>query len=172
MSEIRIYVACLSSYNSGTLHGRWIDATQGVEHIREEVATMLAESKHEPHEEWAIHDFEGFGNIKLSEYESFDRVADLADAIEEHGEPFIAFHSNQGMDDDVDVEKFQESYRGEYASLTDYAEEFIDGCYSLKEIPDIIRNHIDYEGLGRDMELGGDIFTVDGGRGCYVFDNN
>lgn len=27
MSDNRIYVACLASYNNGVLHGKWIDAT-------------------------------------------------------------------------------------------------------------------------------------------------
>ena len=40
----------------------------------------------------------------------------------------------------------------------DYAEQFIDDCYSdsLKDLPEFIRFHIDYEGIGRDMELGGE----------------
>jgi len=37
ISEIRIYVACLASYNNGVLHGRWIDATLGADHIWEEI---------------------------------------------------------------------------------------------------------------------------------------
>ncbi|PHR60967.1 MAG: hypothetical protein COA43_04810 [Robiginitomaculum sp.] len=53
--EIRIYVACLASYNSGVLHGRWIDATQGENHIWSLVKSMLAASPEENAEEWAIH---------------------------------------------------------------------------------------------------------------------
>ena len=51
----RIYVACLASYNNGTLHGRWIDATQGEAHIWHETRAMLATSPEPDAEEWAIH---------------------------------------------------------------------------------------------------------------------
>lgn len=50
----RIYVACLAAYNSGCLHGRWIDATTPDE-IWEQVRAMLADSPVPDAEEWAIH---------------------------------------------------------------------------------------------------------------------
>ncbi len=43
-STIRIYVACLASYNNGMLHGRWIDADQREDEIQEEVNAMLQSS--------------------------------------------------------------------------------------------------------------------------------
>ena len=33
----QIYIACLAAYNNGKLHGVWIDATQDVDHIWEEI---------------------------------------------------------------------------------------------------------------------------------------
>lgn len=51
----RIYVACLAAYNNGRLHGAWIDAAQGEDHVWACVRKMLAASP-DPHaEEWAIH---------------------------------------------------------------------------------------------------------------------
>ena len=50
----RIYVACLAAYNSGCLHGRWIEATTPDE-IWEQVRAMLADSPEPDAEEWAIH---------------------------------------------------------------------------------------------------------------------
>lgn len=45
MSEAcQIYVACLSAYNNGYLHGAWIDATQDENDILTEIQTMLAAS--------------------------------------------------------------------------------------------------------------------------------
>ena len=54
--EVRIYVACLASYNAGILHGAWIDATQCIEAIHDQIAAMLAASQIEDAEEYAIHD--------------------------------------------------------------------------------------------------------------------
>ncbi len=46
-TEIRIYVACLASYNSGILHGAWIDALQDASAIRNEIKAMLDASPEE-----------------------------------------------------------------------------------------------------------------------------
>jgi len=89
MSEIRIYVACLAAYNNGILHGRHIDATLGESHIWEQTGAMLEASPIETAEEWAIHDYEGFEGAQLSEYASFEHVADMAEFIEEHGRLYL-----------------------------------------------------------------------------------
>jgi|GEM_PF-6178432 len=43
----------------------------------------------EPAEEWAIHDYEGFGLVALSEWERVERVADLARGVVRHSEAFV-----------------------------------------------------------------------------------
>jgi antirestriction protein len=73
----RIYVASLSDYNAARLHGRWIDATQDREAILAEIQTMLAESPEAIAEEFAIHDFDDFGGIRLGEWEDVDHVCEL-----------------------------------------------------------------------------------------------
>lgn len=170
-NECRIYVASLSDYNAGILHGRWIDATQGVEHMQEEIAAMLAESKQDVAEEYAIHDYE-LGGLKIGEYESLETVAALAEAIEEHGEAFAHWHNNApGYNTDAD--DFQEQYRGEWDSLADYAEQLAEDCGSIpKDLPNFIRHNIDWEGVAHDMQCNGDVWTAeaDGGR-IYVFSN-
>ncbi len=72
----RVYVASLSDYNAGVLHGRWIDADQDADAIHADIAQMLAESPTDKSaEEWAIHDYEGFHGITISEFEDIDTVA-------------------------------------------------------------------------------------------------
>src|SRR3546814_2841719 len=82
----RIYVACLAAYNNGYLHGSWIDAEQDAWAIYDDVKAMLAASPIAEAEEWAIHDYEGFGNVRISEYAGFAYVSELAAFIAEHGE--------------------------------------------------------------------------------------
>jgi len=36
----QIYVACLASYNNGTLWGRWVDAAQDEDVIHDEMALL------------------------------------------------------------------------------------------------------------------------------------
>jgi antirestriction protein len=127
MNSPKIYVACLAAYNNGQLHGAWIDATQDADTIQEAIEAMLEASPQPESEEYAIHEYEGFGKIKLSESESIDTVADLAQAIEEHGEAFECFYQNESFDSVSDaVEAFKECYSGEYKSKADWAESYLE----------------------------------------------
>ncbi|HDZ74088.1 MAG TPA: antirestriction protein ArdA [Aurantimonas coralicida] len=42
---MRIYAACLASYNNGVLHGRWIDASEDQSAMYREINEMLAASR-------------------------------------------------------------------------------------------------------------------------------
>lgn len=55
----------------------------------------------------------------------------------------------------------ENSYCGCYASLADYAQKLTE---ETTEIPAALVHYIDYEKMGRDMELDGDVFTVETGR--------
>jgi antirestriction protein len=52
------------------------------------------------------------------------------------------------------------NYNGCYSSLADYAEEL---TTKTSEVPEHLAFYIDYERMVRDMELGGDIFTIETG---------
>jgi len=45
-------------------------------------------------------------------------------------------------------------------SLADYAFELVDDIYSLDQLPNLIRNHIDYESIGRDLELNSEVAEI------------
>ena len=99
-SEIKIYVACLASYNNAILHGCWIDATQDMDDIWDDVNQMLKDSPEENAEEYAIHDYEGFGSYQVSEYEGLESANQAALFIEEHGD--IAGDLLTHFGDDID----------------------------------------------------------------------
>jgi antirestriction protein len=156
----KIYVACLASYNNGFHHGAWIDANQDADAIQEAVNAMLATSTQEHAEEWAIHDYEGFYSLRLSEWEGFERVAALAAFIEEHGELGALLVDHFCNDLDAAEAVMSDGYAGCWRSLADYAQELTE---ETTEIPATLINYIDYEAMARDMELGGDVFTIETG---------
>jgi len=165
----RIYVACLAAYNNGQLHGAWIDADQSADAIHEAIRAMLASSPIPGAEEWAIHDYEDFGGIQLSEYEDIDRVAEIAALLVEHGEPFGAWYS---YDPSADVSSFQDAYCGEYESEKAYAEELVDDAGMLDSIPENLRHYFDYARFARDLFMS-DMHSVRSGHGTvYVFRRN
>lgn len=163
----RVYVACLAAYNNGHLHGRWIDANQDADTIREEVAEMLKASPIPQAEEWAIHDYEDFGGIKLSESEGFEEVARLAELLEKHGKAFAAYAGYIGGE--ATEGGFEEAYHGHHSSEQAYVEELVSELYSEKELGPLA-NYIDYESYARDLFMG-DYTSVDGDGGVYVFSN-
>lgn len=167
----RIYVACLAAYNAGRLHGRWIDASQSVDEIQREVQAMLATSPKPLAEEWAIHDYEGFGSLRLSEWESFERVSAIAAGIAEHGDAFGAWLSYDSSLDPVDTMAFQDSYRGEWDSLRAYAENYAEeiGLYDIAETSSSSYIRVDIDALARDLDI--ELYTVPSDHGTvYVFD--
>lgn len=171
----RIYVASLADYNAGRLHGRWLDAAREVENLESDVRAMLAASPEPIAEEWAIHDYEGFGELRLSEYESFESVSRVAMGIIEHGPAFSAWAAHVGIDDIEGLERFSDAYLGQWESLEDYAEQLLDdvGANSfIKDVPESLQPYvsIDVAGFARDLELAGDVWTANGENGVYLFE--
>jgi antirestriction protein len=163
----KIYVASLSDYNAGLLHGAWLEAAQDPEALLAGISVVLAASPEPGAEEWAVHDYEGFGLVRLSEYQSVETISQLALGIEEHGYAFSAWADYVGATSLDELERFDECYLGEWDSETQYAEELIEDTGLISQIESVLPEglqpyvRIDYEGLGRDMVLGGDIIAVE-----------
>ncbi|HIQ45667.1 MAG TPA: antirestriction protein ArdA [Pseudomonas oleovorans] len=169
MSEpIRICVADLAAYNAGHLHGVWIDATLELDDIQAQVDAMLAALPVEGTEEYAIHDFEGFDSYRLGEYEGLESANEIACFIEEYpafGGALLA-HVN---DLEQARKAAEEDYCGCYSSLVDYAQELTEETTS---IPPHLTMYIDYRAMARDLEYGGDVFTLETGfEQVHVFWN-
>ncbi|QTA82354.1 Antirestriction protein [Desulfonema limicola] len=143
----KIYVACLSSYNSGILHGKRISANQDAEDIQKEIQEMLKQSPVPDAEEWAIHDYEGFYEIRISEYEDIETLSNVAQNIEEYGEAYAHYVSDIGDMED-EIEQFEEAYRGEFKSKDDFGYRMMCDCYN---IPDFLHTYIDYEKYAKDL---------------------
>ncbi|MEV8022472.1 antirestriction protein ArdA [Streptomyces sp. NPDC086554] len=96
----QIYAACLAAYNNGILHGEWIDATQDPDSINHEIQLMLERSPIKGAEEYAIHDYDGFGGISLGEYESLDDLHLIALALDDFPAVVVShFHGEVDTED-------------------------------------------------------------------------
>ncbi len=156
--EIRIYVADLAAYNNGKLHGIWIDATQDLDEIQGQINKMLANSPEGDAEEYAIHDYEGFNGYSLGEYEGIETAHEIACFIEEYPNLAGELLSHFGGSIKDARKAVEENYSGCYKSLADYTEELTEGT---AQIPENLAYYIDYERMGRDMDLSGDIYTIE-----------
>jgi antirestriction protein len=173
----RVYVASLSDYNAGRLHGAWIEADQDADALAQVVRAMLATSLEPGAEEWAIHDNEGFGPLRLSEYESLETISRLGLGLAEHGPAFAAWAAVTASDQET-LERFEEAYRGRWDSVEAYAEELLDdvgATEALAQVPEWLQPYLslDVSGFARDLELGGDVFTTEtGDGGVWIFEGN
>lgn len=156
-TETKIYIADLAAYNSGYLHGIWVDASDEVDDIQDRINAMLEASPVEESEEYAVHDYEGFGSYSVGEYDSIQTLHEVACYIEEYPD-FGAELLNYYSDIDEAKKAAEESYIGCYGSLSDYAQELTE---QTGNIPQHLELYIDYERMGRDMEMSGDIFTIE-----------
>ena len=183
----KIYVACLASYNAGTLHGTWIDLEgKDSADVGAEIAAMLRTSPF-PNvtvkcpetaemvpsaEGWAIHDYES--PVRLGEYSGIE-AALRAQAVEElQGEfgedvvsAFLEFVDHDATAEDI-REAIEERYHGTYETKADFAAELIEECGDLMEVPDSLARYFDYESYARDLELGGDFSFIHNSGGWHV----
>jgi antirestriction protein len=179
-----IYVASLSDYNAGHLHGRRIDLDGlDVNDVWAEIAEMLRESKH-PNvtvecpdcdegwddrsgcgtcngrgkvpsaEEWAIHDYDDMPSF--GENPDLEDVIKYAEMVEEHGDAWRAYVEHVGTHYATE-DDFSEHYAGEASSEREWVETWLEDSGLLSEIPENLRYYFDYDAYLRDMKLGGDV---------------
>lgn len=171
----RIYVADLAAYNAGSLHGKWIDLGQFADE-EDLLAEIQANVLLPYHEEWAIHDYEGFGPIKVSEYEALHNVIAHSQALDQLSEsehaPFAVFISDVvgsldyfNGDALAAVDEFHDRYLGEM-SMLDYAYKLVEETDMLRGVSETVAHYFDYEAFARDLEM--EMYYVQG----YIFESN
>lgn len=160
-----IYVASLSDYNNGVLHGTWMDAAREPQAIRADISAMLQRSRDPGAEEFAIHDYEQFGRWRVHEYDSIELVARIANGIAEHGDAFSAW-ADLNESEPERFNDFTEAYLGHYDSLQDYVDQMandIGYIDELAKLPEHLQSYVRFDttALARDMQLSGEVATVD-----------
>jgi len=118
---------------------------------------MLGEGPAPGADEWAIHDYEGFEGMCLSEHATFDAVCELADFVAEHGSLAAKLHSHFG-DSLTEARAAFDEYAGQYKTAADFADEMIPETGT--EIPPSLEYYIDWQALARDLALNGEILVI------------
>lgn len=153
-----IFLTHLGRYNEGTKkHGEWIDVTGDETHseLIQKLAKKLNLSEDEfdgDDFEYAIHDYEGFESLELSEHESLCDVIDYANFINENSDAdvILALKEEQGFDTIEEAVEFHENnYRGEFNDMEDMVYQDIEeGLWG--EIPERLMPYLDTEKMARD----------------------
>ena len=157
------YVTNLGKYNEGALVGEWVKFPTTYEHLQEVFERIGIDSVR--YEEWFITDYDcyvdGLHQV-LGEYESLDELNYLAAGIEAMDQNnFARFEAAIGMGDYAhsakdlinlteNLDKY-EVYPGVH-DHDDLGRLYIEE-YGAMEVPDHLRNYIDYEAYGRDIAM-------------------
>lgn len=181
-----IYVACLSAYNNGLLHGDWIDCDQDPDDIQAEIDEILNTSpcrEYEACEDWAIHDSEGFGKL-LSECESIEYISALGNALYDFSDSDAleswfgaGIESCEKSDIEAMVEEFRDRFLGHWDNEEDFtlkSEEAneVTGFDQLEKDNHFLSLHIDWKELSDTLFVNNFHSEKAHPHGIYVFRNS
>jgi (2Fe-2S) ferredoxin len=175
---LNVYITDLSAYNKGVLHGDWYTLPMDREELQRIIAKVLKGGEeiasaemgyNDKHEEYFISDYE-WESIELfdiGEYENLDQLNSKLQKLENHSKEIqlkaIAFLLSEGIVTDFDeaIEKSENVTVHEDISLSDLAHIRMEELYQVEKLPSIIATNIDYDKVGRELELDNVFYCID-----------
>lgn len=144
--------------------GEWFDADSTLYNTFDEYRKEHTER----HEEWIVHDYEGFGPYRLGEV-CVSLAQKAGEFIEEYGiaGAILLSHFN---DDYTSARALLDDggFFGSFDSIEDFASEYLDSIG--QKFPEWIEPYFDFERYG-EMLTSGDFFSVEHDGTFYIFRN-
>ena len=166
---IKVYVTDLEAYNNGLLVGNWYKLPMTSDELAECIEDVLREGKQACrhshfHEEHFITDFES-DVLSVNEHQDIYKLNEMAEALEnlnEEEQQMVKFLLDNYLVSNFDeaIQKYDDVRVYSDSSMEDIAYDYVNECYNLDEIAPIITNNIDYEKIGRDLEIEGAYYKV------------
>ena len=162
-----VWIGCLAAYNSGRLHGEWVEIPTDPEELREEIKRVLDKSPEPMADEWAFMDYE-YVPDEFGENPDLDKLCDYVSLTQEYSVNAVgAFIHCFSLND---LDNFSDAYIGCYDSFNEFANEqadiYLDDNYQGH---DFIKQYFDYESYARDLSYD---YSSEYVGGCeYVFSN-
>ena len=163
------FITNLGKYNEGELVGEWVKFPTTAEELKkvfDRIGIGQKDDFGQPYEEWFITDYDCYVGAlydKLGEYENLDELNYLASKLEEMGQgEYAQFQAAMEVGDHsgslqeiINLTENLDCY-DVYPDIQDYDDL---GRYYIEEldamqVPEHLRNYIDYEAYGRDVALG------------------
>lgn len=164
MLEIKGYITNLGKYNEGKLIGEWItfpiDDEElnevfkriGLNHYNEDMDDVIT-----GYEEYFFTDWDCDFDNNFGEYESIDKINELAEKLQEWDEDTF-----KAACEIWNIKDLLEDDLTDYILMPDIKNDYDLGYYWIEEsgyyeyIPDDIRQYIDYEAFGKDIRINDD----------------
>ena len=160
-NQAAIYCGTYAKYNNGSIKGAWIDLTLVSD---EEEFNEICSAIHEDEEdaEFMFQDWQSIPARYISEsgldseyFEYKDKIEGMSETMAEAYEEYI----NEGG---YNGEEFEDMYQGQYESEEAFAEQLLDDCGTLNDIPQHLRYYFDYTAYARDLFIKDYFITSNG----------
>lgn len=188
---IKIYIANLGKYNEGELVGEWVTLPVTEKELQDvfcRIKLGFRDSEGDYHhgyiekdengceyvyEEYAIHDYEA--PFEINEYVNIYKLNELAQQLEEledyqKKEVELLLATNEvTFEESLDAVQGQGiEYKIYYncTSMADVAYNIYEETGMINNIPEELQHYIDWDRLGKDMEIEGNFYYV--GNNVYV----
>ena len=162
-NEFRIYVANLGKYTEGDLVGDWLELPlygDFDEEFEEFLKERVGVEEGTDYEEYAVHDYEL--PFKFGEYESVERLNELAELIDDNGISGNDLLLLSNLDDSFDgfFDNIQSLIDGDIilyhdTDMEDIAYDYLRESGFFDDVNEVLEQYFDYKAYGRDMRLNG-----------------
>lgn len=175
---LNVYLTDLQAYNEGHLVGRWVklpihekELAQSISEVLHEGEVVCGSKNHEEYFltdwEWRDHEF-----MDIGEYTDIYALNESLNDLEfksDYELKAISFLLSEGIVSSISeaIEKADDVIVYENQSMEDVAYDLLNECYGIDKLPSIISNHIDYESIGRELEMDSRYYEV--GNDIYEY---
>lgn len=164
----RVYVGTYAKYSNGNLSGKWLNLEDFAD--KADFLAKCAEiHADESDPELMFQDHEGIPEGMISESNIEESVWEWL-AMDDDDRELLAVYC-ENFDADADIERAREAFEGKFDDPEDWAYHWLEETGSLAEVPEFLRNYIDFEAYARDA-CGDMTFVERGYHDCWVFRNN
>lgn len=177
---LKVYLTDLAAYNAGSLVGKWVQLPLTGFELSQVISEVLSEGEHaidgSNHEEYFITDYE-WDDVDIKEIDEYENIYNLNDELillsdlEKEKLKAVKFLLDECITSDIEdaISRAEDVIIHHNYTMEDVAYDLIEFCFNLKDIPPLITNNIDYDGIARDLEydgtyweLGGDVYEYIG----------
>lgn len=177
---LEVYLTDLQAYNEGNLVGKWVKLPISKFELVQAISEVLSQGEavcgSENHEEFFITDYE-WDEYKFHDIDEYENIYELNEQMQllefklDYELKAISFLLSENIAVNIEdaISKVDDVRVYENMNMEDVAYDLMQECYNADTLPSIISNHIDYEGIARDLsydgcyyELGSDVFEYVG----------
>jgi len=166
------WVGCLGCYNNADLNGGWLDGTVASDEMGKAVRLTTRPDSLSPNvnvticarcgsDEFWVFDHENYGGWLKGECSPMEaqRIAELIAAIEADEDVSLAHVTAWNVACEIDVDEwdaptkmaFQDAFRGEWESFSDYAYEQVTEDEGFGKISEHLRGYFNHDAYARDL---------------------